>query len=114
MRSARSGPSEGTDRVAVLEDLKVDLSVVLGRRHMPLHILLRMGRGAVIELESTETDMVEILANNHPIARGQIVVTGNRISIEVTELIQKEEVIRTSGATIGDGAVPILEDAEFA
>jgi flagellar motor switch protein FliN/FliY len=101
-------------RVAVLEDLKVDLKVVLGRRHMPLHILLRMGRGAVIELEATETDMVEILANDHPIARGQIVVTGNRISIEVTELIQKEEVVRTPGVTIGDGAVPILEDAEFA
>ncbi|SFG63131.1 FliM/FliN family flagellar motor switch protein [Methylobacterium gossipiicola] len=100
--------------MAVLEDLKIDLSVVLGRRHMPLHILLRMGRGAVIELESTETDMVEILANDHPIARGQIVVTGSRISIEVTEMIQKESVIRTAGATIGEGAVPILEDAEFA
>jgi flagellar motor switch protein FliN/FliY len=96
-------------RVAVLEDLKVDLKVVLGRSHMPLHMLLRMGRGAVIELESTESDMVEILANDHPIARGQIVVTGNRISIELTELIRKASVIRTPGVTIGEGEVPILE-----
>jgi flagellar motor switch protein FliN len=73
---AGAGWSEGVRRVAVLEDLKVDLSVVLGRSHMPLHMLLRMGRGAVIELEATESDMVEILANDHPIARGQIVVTG--------------------------------------
>ena len=58
-------------------------------------------RGAVIALESTETDMVEILANDHPIARGQIVVTGNRISVEVTELIRKAEVLRTPGVTIG-------------
>ena len=100
--------------MAVLEDLKVDLKVVLGRSHMPLHMLLRMGRGAVIELESTETDMVEILANDHPIARGQIVVTGNRISIEVTELIRKERVVRRSGVTIGDGAVPVLDAREFA
>ncbi|WP_375456035.1 FliM/FliN family flagellar motor switch protein [uncultured Methylobacterium sp.] len=95
--------------MAVLEDLKVDLTVVLGRSRMPLHMLLRMGRGAVIELEATETDMVEILANDHPVARGQIVVTGNRISIEVTELIRKAEVIREPGVTIGDGAVPFLE-----
>ena len=95
--------------MAVLDELQVDLKVVLGRSHMPLHMLLRMGRGAVIELESTESDMVEILANDHPIARGQIVVTGNRISVEVTELIRKAEVIRTPGVSIGDGAVPLLE-----
>ena len=98
--------------MAVLDELQVDLKVVLGRSHMPLHMLLRMGRGAVIELEATETDMVEILANDHPIARGQIVVTGNRISVEVTELIRKAEVVRTPGVTIGEGAVPILEDGE--
>jgi flagellar motor switch protein FliN/FliY len=107
--SAWAGWSEGVRRVAVLEDLKVDLSVVLGRSHMPLHMLLRMGRGAVIELEATESDMVEILANDHPIARGQIVVTGNRISVEITELIRKAEVLRTPGITIGEGSVPILE-----
>ncbi|AWI90851.1 MULTISPECIES: FliM/FliN family flagellar motor switch protein [Methylorubrum] len=98
--------------MAVLDELQVDLKVVLGRSHMPLHMLLRMGRGAVIELEATETDMVEILANDHPIARGQIVVTGNRISVEVTELIRKADVVRTPGVTIGEGAVPILDDAE--
>ena len=97
--------------MAVLDELKVDLKVVLGRSHMPLHMLLRMGRGAVIELDATDTDMVEILANDHPIARGQIVAAGNRISVEVTELIRKAEVVRTPGVTIGEGAVPILDDA---
>ncbi|MFF8801026.1 MULTISPECIES: FliM/FliN family flagellar motor switch protein [unclassified Methylobacterium] len=100
--------------MAVLDELQVDLKVVLGRSHMPLHMLLRMGRGAVIELESTDTDMVEILANDHPIARGQIVVTGNRISVEVTELIRKAEVVRTPGVTIGEGAVPILDNVDAA
>ena len=47
--------------MSALDDLKVNLSVVLGRSRMPVHMLLRMGRGAVIELEATETDMVEIL-----------------------------------------------------
>jgi flagellar motor switch protein FliN len=91
--------------LSALDNLKVNLSVVLGRNRMPVHMLLRMGRGAVIELEATETDMVEILANGHPIARGQIVVTGTRIAIEVTEIIRKPEVIRTPGVTIGDAAI---------
>ncbi|MBY0296915.1 MAG: flagellar motor switch protein FliN [Methylobacterium sp.] len=94
--------------MAVLEDLKVDLTVVLGRTRMPIHMLLRMGQGAVIELDATDSDMVEILANDHPIARGQIVVTGNRISVEVTELIRKTEVVREPGVRVGDGAAASL------
>src|SRR5205085_5542237 len=65
--------------VAALDDMAVDLTVVLGRNSMPVHMLLRMGRGAVIELEATETDMVDILANGYPVARGQVVVNGSRI-----------------------------------
>jgi flagellar motor switch protein FliN/FliY len=91
--------------LSTIDNLDVDLTVVLGRNHMPVHMLLRMGRGAVVELESTETDMVEILANGHPIARGQIVVTGNRISVEITELIRKPDVIRAPGVSVGDGAI---------
>src|SRR5687767_4608599 len=91
--------------LSTLESLNVDVTVVLGRNHMPVHMLLRMGRGAVVELESTETDMVEILANGHPIARGQIVVTGNRISVEVTELIRKPSVVREPGVSIGQGSI---------
>ena len=95
--------------MAVFETLKVDLTVVLGRARMPLHMLLRMGRGAVIELEASDSDMVEILANDHPIARGQIVVTGDRIFVEVTELIRKAAAIVEPGVSIGDGSGPLFE-----
>jgi flagellar motor switch protein FliN len=98
--------------VSTLENLNVDVTVVLGRNRMPVHMLLRMGRGAVVALEATETDMVEILANGHPIARGQVVVTGNRISVEVTELILKPSVVRERGVTIGDGAIAMRAAAE--
>jgi flagellar motor switch protein FliN len=70
----------------------MDLAVVLGRTKMPIHKLLRMGRGAVIELASTENDQVEILANNHPFARGQVIVTGSRIQVEITELLKRPTV----------------------
>ncbi len=98
--------------MSTLEDLNVDVTVILGQNRMPVHMLLRMGRGAVVELEATETDMVEILANGHPIARGQIVVTGNRISVEVTELIMKPMIVRERGVMIGDGAIATMAAAE--
>ena len=100
--------------MAVLQDLTVDLKVLLGRSRMPIHMLLRMGRGAVIELEATESDMVEILANDHPVARGQLVVTGNRISVEITELIRKATVVREPGVTIGHRHSNLFEAPEAA
>ena len=95
--------------MSTLDNIEVDITVELGATVMPIHHLLRMGRGAVIELEASDSDMVEILANDHPIARGQIVVTGDRISVEVTELIRKAASIVEPGVSIGDGAAPFLE-----
>ncbi len=85
-----------------LEGLHVDLTIVLGRTRMPVHMLLRMGRGAVIELASSDADMVEILANDHPIARGQVVVTGTRIQVEITEIIPKPQRVTDPGTSIAD------------
>ncbi len=53
------------------DDISVDISVVLGKSEMPVHQLLRMGRGAVIELDTHEADDVKILANNTPVAEGR-------------------------------------------
>lgn len=63
----------------------VELSVVLGRSKMPMHHLLKMGRGAVIPLDTKESDQLWILANGHPIARGEITIQGDRLCITVTE-----------------------------
>ncbi len=65
--------------------VQVELAVVLGRCHMPMQQLLRMGRGAVIPLDTKETDELWILANGHPIARGEITIQGDRLCITVTE-----------------------------
>lgn len=66
------------------EAVNVEISVVLGRSVLPMSQLLRMGRGAVIALDATERDEVWILANNHPVARGQIEINEDRIAITVT------------------------------
>ena len=75
--------------MARLDDVSVDITVVLGTSLMPIHQVLRLGRGAIIELESSEDDEVEILANNFPVAKGTVVVNGNRIAVEVKELLPR-------------------------
>jgi flagellar motor switch protein FliN/FliY len=80
--------------VPSLDKVAVDISVVLGTTEMPIHQVLRLGRGAIIELEARENDPVKILANNYPVARGTVVVSGNRIAVEVKELLPRSAEVR--------------------
>jgi flagellar motor switch protein FliN len=80
--------------LALLEKVSLDISVVLGTASMPVHQVLRLGRGAIIELESTEEDRVKILANNMPIASGLVMVNGNRIAVEVKEMLPRAPDLR--------------------
>ena len=63
--------------------VNVEISVVLGRAQLPMQQLLRMGRGAVIPLDAKVNDSVWILANNHPVARGEIQISDDKIAISV-------------------------------
>ena len=67
-----------------LDHVEVELTVLLGRAAIPMQQLLRMGRGAVITLDASEDDEVWILANNHPIARGELSIDGDRMSVTIT------------------------------
>ena len=75
--------------MATIDKVGVDITVVLGTTTMPVHQVLRLGRGAIIELEATEEDAVNILANNLPVAQGTVVVNGNRIAVEVGSLLPR-------------------------
>jgi flagellar motor switch protein FliN/FliY len=75
--------------VSTFNKVAVDIAVVLGTTTMPVHQVLRLGRGAIIELDATEDDGVNVLANNLPVAKGTVVVNGNRIAVEVGELLAR-------------------------
>lgn len=77
-----------------LDKVSLDISVVLGTCVMPVHQVLRLGRGAIIELDTSEEDNVKILANNMPVAEGTVSVHGNRIAVEVQRLLPKSPDIR--------------------
>lgn len=75
--------------MATIDNVSLDIAVVLGTTAMPIHQVLRLGRGAIIELDASEDDEVKILANNLPVAKGTVVVQGNRIAVEVKELLPR-------------------------
>lgn len=68
-----------------VHNVEIELTVILGRCTLPMHQLLKMGRGAVIQLRQGADDQVWILANNYPIARGEIAVDGDKVTVIVTE-----------------------------
>jgi flagellar motor switch protein FliN/FliY len=65
--------------------VEIELTVVLGRCTLPMRELLKMGRGAVIPLGTHADEQVWILANNYPIARGEISIDGERVTVVITE-----------------------------
>ena len=80
--------------MATVDNVALDIAVVLGNTVMPIHQVLRLGRGAIIELDAAEEDDVKILANNFPVATGKVVVSGNRIAVEVKELLPRSPDVR--------------------
>ena len=71
-----------------IDAVNVEISVVLGRSILPMQQLLRMGRGAVIELDSHQDDPVTILANDKPVAKGEIQIQGDKIAVSVVDLLK--------------------------
>ncbi|GLK69398.1 FliM/FliN family flagellar motor switch protein [Hansschlegelia plantiphila] len=79
------------DRVPPIDKVNLDISVVLGAATIPIHQLLRMGRGAVIELSAMEGAAVTLLANDHPIAYCAAFVNDERIGVEITTMPLRPE-----------------------
>ena len=71
-----------------IDTVKIQLSAVLGTVKLPINQLLRMGRGAVIELDAGEDDNVQILANNIPIAHGEVTIQNNKVAVTVSEIFK--------------------------
>ena len=78
--------------MSAVEDVSIEISVVIGTSTMPIHQLLKMGRGAVIELDAGVDDYAWIFANNRLVARGEIVVNGENVSVQIVETIDHEGV----------------------
>lgn len=77
-----------TGDVTALYNVPVQVSAVLGRATMPVSQLLKLGRGAVVELDRRVGESIDIFVNNRLIARGEVVVIDERLGITMTEIIK--------------------------
>lgn len=85
-----SALDEGHDIQAVY-DVPVQVSAVIGRATMPVHQLLKLGHGAVVELDRKIGEAIDIYVNNRLIARGELIVIDDRVGVTMTEIIKYEQ-----------------------
>ncbi len=74
-----------------LLDISLDLTVELGRAKMLINDMLKLGQGSVIELSKLAGESLDILANQKPIARGEVVVVNDKYGVRLTEVISPME-----------------------
>ena len=71
--------------------MPVQVSAVLGKSEMQVNQLLKLGRGAVIELDRKVGDAIDIFVNDRLVARGEVVVVDDRLGITMTEIIKSDK-----------------------
>jgi len=87
-------PEADTTRSAAdleaLFDVPVQVSAVLGRARMDVADLLRLGPGAVLELDRKVGEAIDIYINNRLVARGEVVLVEDKLGVTMTEIIKAE------------------------
>lgn len=76
--------------VEAIYDIPVQISAVLGRSSMQVSQLLKLGRGAVVELDRKVGEAIDIYVNNRLVARGEVVVVEDKLGVNMTEIIKSD------------------------
>jgi flagellar motor switch protein FliN/FliY len=95
LEPAGEGPNEGQPRSArdleAVYEIPVTVSAVLGKATMQVSQLLKLGRGAVVELDRKLGEAIDIYVNNRLVARGEVVmVDDNRLGVTMTEIVKAD------------------------
>ncbi len=83
------GPRSAQDLEPVY-DVPVQVSAVLGKATMEVSQLLKLGRGAVVELDRRVGEAIDIYVNNRLVARGEVVVVEDRLGVTMTEIVKND------------------------
>jgi flagellar motor switch protein FliN/FliY len=82
---------QGTARdLDAVYEIPVQVSAVLGKATMQVSQLLKLGRGAVVELDRKVGEAVDIYVNNRLVARGEVVIVDDRLGVTMTEMIKTD------------------------
>jgi flagellar motor switch protein FliN/FliY len=76
--------------LAAAYDVPVQVSAVLGKATMEVSQLLKLGRGAVVELDRKVGEAIDIFVNNRLVARGEVVIVDDRLGVTMTEIVKSE------------------------
>jgi len=76
--------------VTAVSDVPVQVSVVLGSITMPIANLLKLGRGAVVQLQTRVGENVEVLVNNRLVAKGEIVILDEHLGVTLTDIVRTD------------------------
>lgn len=91
MKSADPGKIEVRAKdVEAIYDIPVQISAVLGRSTMQVSQLLKLGRGAVVELDRKVGEAIDIYVNNRLVARGEVVLVEDRLGVTMTEIVKSD------------------------
>ena len=71
-----------------LLDVNVDIVAVLGVAELKISQILQLGRGAVVELNRLVGEPVELRAEGRLVAKGEVVVTEEKLAVQITEVIK--------------------------
>ena len=83
--------AKATRQLEAVYDVPVQVSAVLGRATMQVSQLLKLGRGAVVELDRKVGEAIDIYVNNRLVARGEVVmVDDNRLGVTMTEIVKAD------------------------
>jgi flagellar motor switch protein FliN len=88
-QSPEARPQNAKELEAVY-DIPVQISAVLGRATMQVSQLLKLGRGAVVELDRKVGEAIDIYVNNRLVARGEVVVVDERLGVTMTEIVKAD------------------------
>ena len=80
----------GARDLEAVYDIPVQVSAVLGKSTMQVSQLLKLGRGAVVELDRKVGEAIDIYVNNRLVARGEVVVVEDRLGVTMTEIIKTD------------------------
>jgi flagellar motor switch protein FliN len=83
-------PMHNAKDLEAVYDIPVQLSAVLGKASMQVSQLLKLGRGAVVELDRKVGEAIDIYVNNRLVARGEVVVVEERLGVTMTEIIKSD------------------------
>ena len=82
---------DGTENLKVLENIDVNLTVEVGRTEITIRDLLRLNEGSVVELDRLAGDPLDIMVNNTKIAKGEVVMVGERFGVRFGEIVDPEK-----------------------